>query len=358
MKKKVFGLILFCTVIFFCSSCKTNGSQVTEPTSPPQENPTSVANPTEVPPTEVPTQVPPPTIEPTETPIVLIHWSKHSSTGTELSFRHPGEWFGPASLPFGEGVYIKDPDKDIGVIIQLELAGEPAQFLTQFATSGIDIPGLLTYVPETAEEADPVIVSRIQANTQLTEGNGLKAQATYLQRPEDVMGVIWYAPIDQWDELAETFYEILTTIEVWTKHTDLGLHTMYLHDWPEPSVPPEGEGIWFQSADQKTGMLILIGGIEDPIKLLTDWTPDHMTALGMSNYDTPTQGDRMDGLSGDWESKTGTCSDASGEALTYEIAFMANKDRVLEIIIYSLSNQWEYATGIFDTMLGLLTDIR
>jgi len=50
--------------------------------------------------------------------------------------------------------------------------------------------------------------------------------------------------------------------------------------------------------------------------------------------------------------------DASCAELTYEVSFLPNRDRVLEMLVYAPTGQWEYATKIFDTMLSLLTDIR
>jgi hypothetical protein len=43
---------------------------------------------------------------------------------------------------------------------------------------------------------------------------------------------------------------------------------------------------------------------------------------------------------------------------TAEISFLPNRDRVLEMLVYAPTGQWEYATKIFDTMLSLLIDIR
>ena len=41
-----------------------------------------------------------------------------------------------------------------------------------------------------------------------------------------------------------------------------------------------------------------------------------------------------------------------------EISFLPKSDRVLEMLVYAPTGQWEYATGIFNTMSGLLMDVR
>jgi hypothetical protein len=41
-----------------------------------------------------------------------------------------------------------------------------------------------------------------------------------------------------------------------------------------------------------------------------------------------------------------------------EISFLPNRVRVLEMLVYAPTGQWEYATKVFDTMLSLLIDIR
>ena len=67
----------------------------------------------------------------------------------------------------------------------------------------------------------------------------------------------------------------------------------------------------------------------------------------------------MDTMGGQWESKMGVCTNANGEKVTYEIAFVPNKDRLLEIITYAPSDTWDDAQDItFRHSLGMLTDIR
>ena len=43
---------------------------------------------------------------------------------------------------------------------------------------------------------------------------------------------------------------------------------------------------------------------------------------------------------------------------TVEVSFLPNRDDMREMLIYAHTSQWEYATGIFNTILGLLMDVR
>jgi hypothetical protein len=185
-------------------------------------SPTPAVIPTERP--VVDTRVPAPTSLPTEipaspTPEVTFGWSSHSSTGSELSFRHPGEWYGPAKLPFGEGLYVKDPDRDIGIILQYALSGNPTQMLAAWGTTKIDIIGVLTFTPETAAEGEPITISRVEAQTRIAEGGGLTAQSVFVARPGDVLQVMWYAPTEEWESLQPTFADVIESIDMWRKAT-------------------------------------------------------------------------------------------------------------------------------------------
>ncbi len=355
MKEKhlLTSIVLFIIAALIFSSCTLASTATEEPTQAPIV-------------TEPPTEPPPPPTEPppppaTTAPVITRGWSSSASTKTELSFRHPGEWYGPAPLPFGEGVYIKDPDRQIGIIIQIELSGDPAALVPAWGAMPIKIIGLLDFTPETARAGDPVTVSRLESGTRIAKGSGLTAQAAYFRRPKDVMSVIWFATDDQWEAMQETFMGILDSIEVWQSYSNMqyGLLTMYLHDWDKPEAPwANGSGIWFHSMDGNSGMVIWIREVADPLALLAAWTPQPVFSPNRPTCTTPATGDRMRAMHQEWDSKTGTCTNDAGSELTYEVSFLPNRDRVLEIVVYSPTGQWEYATKTFSTMLSLLTDVR
>jgi hypothetical protein len=315
-------------------------------------------------PTSPPTQAASPTTQqvasPTQAPVVVQGWSSTASDSTELSFRYPGEWIGAARLPFGDGVYVKNPDQQIGVIFQIKLAGDPEQLLTDWGTSPIDIVSLLSFTPESATDGEPVTISRLDVPTKVAQGGGLTAQAAYVQRPEDVLGLIWFAPSDQWDAMQADFEKILASVEIWQKYpiSQYGLQTMYLHDWPQPGAAWDGDGIEFKSADEQTGLALWTREIADPIQLLAAWQPEALAGLGLTGFTAPTPGDQFSGLNGQWDSVTGECTNASGGQTTYATSYLPNRDRVLEVTLYAPSDEWDSAWKVFSTMLSMLVDIR
>jgi len=247
------------------------------------------------------------------------------------------------------------------VIIQIELSGDPAALVAAWGTEPIKIIGLLDFTPESAADGEPGTVSRLESATKIAKGSGLTAKAAYFKRPKDVMSVIWFATDDQWEAMQETFMGILDSIEVWQSYSNMqyGLLTMYLHDWAKPESPwVNGDGIWFHSDDGDTGMVVWAREIADPLALLAAWTPEPVFGPNRPTCSTPAPGDRMRAMQQEWDSKIGTCTNDAGSELTYEVAFLPNRDRVLEILVYAPTGQWEYATGIFTTMLDLLTDLR
>lgn len=367
MKRTLKWICVMCFVVsvFALGQCLPSPSSTEEPTAAPtsplptEEPAAALTSPLA---TEEPTPVPPTPIPPTEEPEITLGWTSHASTGTELSFEHPGEWFGPAELANRDGVYVKDPGAEMGMFMRWWLSGSPAELLAAWGTEDIAVLGVVDIPVEEVTAGDPVTVSRMDAPTRIAQGGDMTAQATFVRRPEDVLELVWFAPTERWDDMQETFSALLASIEVWHKHSDreYGLQTMYLHDWAEPTAPWEGEGLWFHSADEGTGLVIWTRPLGDPLELLADWSPDAISGLGFSDCTMAMaeERDRLSAVGGQWESKTGQCTGPSGAQMTYVATYALNRDRSLEIAVYAPSDQWEHAKRISSTMLSLLGDIR
>lgn len=319
--------------------------------------PTSLPAPTQPIATAIPTT--PPTQTPQPTPVVTVGWSSHASTFTEMSYRHPGTWIGPAKLSFGEGNYVKDPDRDAGLIIQIALTGNPAELLAGWGMEKIRFVGLLEFEPEFIEDAEPVVVSRITAPSRLARGNGWIARSIFIQRQKDVVQLMWYAPEEQWEEMQTTFADLLASIEMYIKYIDpnLQLMTMYPHDWQQPRPGPGGEGMWIFSNGQ-TGMLIRPLPIEDPVVLLSRFAVERLEGLELDVCTEATPGDRVSALGGEFDALTGVCQNDGGEQLAYTVSYLPDRDRVLEMIFYAPTRLQEEMSNFLSVMLSMLVDVR
>ena len=325
-------------------------------------SPSTAANlsPTEtaLPPTLAPTNTP---LPPSPTPQVVINWFTTASTRTELSFAFPGEWDGSSPLTFGEGEFVKHPDRPLGVTFQIELAGSPQALLEAWGVKEIGIVGIVTFTPDSVAPGPDITIARIQIPTKIAQGNGITAQVAYIQRANDTMEVTWFAPTAQWDDYQTTFQEMLAGVEIWRVYAarDIGLQTMYVHDWLEPGPAWDNTGVWFRSADERTGMALFIKDeIADPVQVLEAWSAERLAVLGLTDC-TSRAGDRMDTLGGHWESKMGECRNPGGEKITYEVSFVPDKDRLIEMICYAPSETWEAANKIaFRHLLGMMVDLR
>lgn len=356
MKRSHLLLLVFILVILL-SACKPTPmqapAQITETQAPPAVEPeASEALP------EDPTPTPEP---PTPTPISASSWSTSASTKTELSFAFPGNWDGSSPLTFGEGEFVKDPDLPLGATFQIALAGDPETLLNTWGDKEIGIIGIVSFTPETITDGQPVTISRVETPTKIATGNNITAQVAYLQRAEDTLEVMWFAPSDQWDAMQETFALLLENIELWRRFSqvELGISTVYPHDWQPPELLETEPGLWFRSQDEATGLhLMIINEIVDPVQLLADWQVDALAVLGFDQC-TAENSDRMRTMSGQWESIMGNCKNAAGVETTYEITFVPNKDRVIQIITYAPTETWEEANNIaFNHLLGLMIDTR
>lgn len=331
------------------------------PTSPPpalSNTPGAPTSTTAPPPTAAPTQTP---LPPSPTPVTSVGWSTTASTRNELSFAFPGQWDGSSPLTFGEGEFVKHPEQPTGVTFQIKLSGNPETLLKNWGSKEIGIVGIVTFQPETVGEGENVTIARVDTPTKIAQGSGITAQVAYIRRASNVMEVMWFAPTDQWESLQPVFQEVIKKIEIWRRYASnaIGLQTMYAHDWLAPSQPWQDSGLWFRSPDERAGLSVFVKNeIADPVQVLESWSAERLAPLGFSGCSIE-KGDRMETMGGQWESKTGECSNAAGEKVAYEVTFAPNKNRLLEIITYAPAEQWEEANAVaFRYLLGMMIDIR
>ena len=347
-------LSLLALASLILSACGQSQSSLTSVPTDPPPSPSNTA----IPPDPTATEA---ALPPSPTPFTTSGWSTTASTRTELSFAFPGQWDGSSPLTFGEGEFVKDPDQPLGVTFQMELSGNPASLLSTWGTSDIGIIGIVTFTPESVTDGPNVIIARLETPTRIAQGNGITAQVAYIQRADDVMEVMWFGPTGQWESLQLYFQGVLEKTEIWSKYANntIGLQTMYVHDWLVPQPTWQDTGLWFRSADERTGLSVFVKNeIADPVQLLEAWGIDRLAPLGFIDCSIG-DGDRMDTMSGQWQSKKGECTNADGEKITYEIAFVPNKNRLLEMITYAPSDTWDDAQEItFRHLLGMMTDIR
>ena len=309
-------------------------------------------------PADTPAPHQPEELEEAGPPEFTIGWTSHANSRLELSWSHPGEWFGPADFPDSEGAYLKDPDNPFAFLMRFVYGESPAALAEAWGVDPIGITGLLEVNLESTTPTDPVTVSRIESPSVIGEGEDMTAQVAFVQRPDDILELTWMAPSDQWDTLLPTFQQILDSIEVWQVYSDqeAGMQTMYLHDWAEPTAPWQGEGVWFQSAADTTGLVIFIEPLSDPQAAFDAWDPSDLEGLGFSDcfMEEADDVDRISAIQGQWETKEGDCAVDATEA-RYRMAYAPDGARLLKIVLYAPVTDWDYAAEILRIMLAMLS---
>ncbi|NLE46179.1 MAG: hypothetical protein GX620_15780 [Chloroflexi bacterium] len=357
--------VVLAVVVLVLSACTPTSApapmEAAETTATLEPEPTATVSPTEAPtetPSPMPTDTPPPP-PPTATPDVTLGWSSHASSKTELSFRHPGEWFGPAELGNNEGAYVKDPEADYGLVVRFWPGDDPDRLLAEWASDGIHIDFVLDAAAESSEEGDAVVISRLEAPTRVVHGGDITAQAAFVRRPRDVMEVMWFAPTDAWEEMQDVFAEMLDSIDIWEKHVEqgLGLQTMFLHDWADPVV--SAGGMRYRTVNGGTGLAIWTEDPRNVQELLADWTPDDLgDTLGLSECTAGAPGPRLGALGGEWDTRMGACVSEASIDTSYVVTYLADRDRALQVVGYGPTDEWDGVLEIVGIMLAMLIDIR
>ena len=354
-KTALVTVVILLTLIL--TACTKKPTPATIPSAVPETaESTQPDEPTQViVPTESVTLAPEPTVFTTD------NWSSTAATKTELSFTFPGQWDGSSPLTFGEGEFVKDPDQATGVTFQTELQGDPAALLEAWGDDQVGIVGISTFLPDNVDPGPEVEIARIPCQTRIASNKEMKAQVTYIQREKDVLEVMWFSPLDQWESLQPTFEQLLKSVEIWKEYTnmDLGLHSMYVHDWMKPAEAWEPGSVKFLNANETSGVVLLVDNeIADPVEKLNAWSSDRLGELGLSAC-TIEQGDRMDTFNGQWESKMGECKNEADQTILYEVSFVPDRDRLLEIITFSPESDWQDNNAIaFKTLLAMMVDFR
>jgi hypothetical protein len=346
------------------------------PGSSPNEESTSTSPPGELPPLVSSTTQTLPAATSTNTRTSDLGWSGHWYG--DIAFGYPEHWkqfyiheyYESSNLWKTEFyIWIKEPDKDIGMFFHYKWdEDDPTNLFTRWAKDGMDISGF-SFKPETFVDVGNIMIAGNHSFTLTAQGYGsgrktilphfvrgnisLTVQATYLKLKQNdkVMGLIWYAPSDQWDAMREIFSEILASITFVSRYYTRDGSLIYLvkpDDWSLSIRHPDGKGTWFQSADQKIGMLVGMMPQGDPSKLLADWTPRKLTSLGFSHCSVPIPEDRMEAAESKVDTMQGKCLDDSGVEVTYTVGYLkVGNDRVgydiLEVVTYFPTMQSERA---------------
>jgi hypothetical protein len=232
----------------------------------------------------------------------------------------------------------------------------------------MDIPGLISFKPETVVDGGNIMIAGVQSSILTAQGDGLTVQATHTKPGPTgrYIVLVWYAPSDQWDAMGEIFSEILASITRWFVYSTRDGSDIVMiipGGWSSTFGHPDGKGTWLQSPDQKIGMLIGMMPQGDPSRLLAEWTPGKLTSLGFSNCSVPIPGRRMEAIASTADTMRGKCLDDSGVEVTYTVGYLkAGDDRVgnyiLEVVTYFPTRQSEHARWILSLMFESIHSAR
>jgi hypothetical protein len=311
-----------------------------------------------------------PTATHTNTPTSDLGWLSHYIGDKKIAFRYPEHWNVYYSHSW-DGEYfvcVYAPDNDIGFNFHYPYSeDDPGEDYTthrlaQWAEDGMELNWLTSFKPETVVDGGNIVIAGNHSSSLTAQGNVFTVQATYLKPKQTgkVMGLIWYATSDQWDAMGEIFSEMLASITfAGFSYTHYGSEIRILipDDWLSPIGHPNRKGTWFQSPDQKIGMLIGMMPQGDPSMLLADWTPGKLTSLGFSNCSVPIPGDQMEAEDIMADSMQGNCLDDSGVEVTYEMTYVKLGENILEVVTYFPTMQSEHASLFLSLMFRSIQEV-
>lgn len=288
-------------------------------------------------------------------PAPETEWKSYLDPATGLAIYYPPEWLELMAPWEGTGAWLNTEDYSTSVVIWVVEGDNPAQMLEEWESTQA------VFNEITVEAADPITI--LGEERAVKKGSGLNAfgtkvkfGVTYVPHQAKMLNIVWYATSEdgKWDDAAEIFPQILTSLEPLPSYTseDHGLKVIQPPSWIEPQKPWEGEGIWLNTEDYGTSVVIWVVEGDDPAQMLEEWE----TSQAVFNEITVEDADPITVLGEERAVKKGSGLNAFGTEVEFGVTYVPHQDKMLNIVWYAIAGEaWEAGQDAFNLILKSLS---
>lgn len=285
-------------------------------------------------------------------PVQTTDWASFTSADYGLTVSYPPDWQAPTAPWVGEGLWLNSADWMTSVVVWVKDGTDAVQALADWETTQDIFPTL------TVTDGDPVTVMGSEYPSKLGEGfNGMgtaiNCGVTFVPYNGKLLEILWYAGTDgdYWTNGQTVFPGILSSLQgVGSFTSDIyNLTVSYPSSWQTPIDPWIGQGIWLNSADWMTSVVIWVEDGTDPAQMLADWesTQDIFPSL------TVTDGEPVTIMGNEYATKMGEGTNSMGTAIKCGVTFVPYNGKMLKIVWYvgTDGGYWDSAEAAFSLIL-------
>jgi hypothetical protein len=285
-------------------------------------------------------------------PVKTNDWLSFTSSEFALTVAYPPDWQTPIAPWVDQGLWLNSADWMTSVIVWVKDGTDAAAALNDFATTQTVFPTL------TVTDGDPITIMGEQYATKMGEGansmgTAIKCGVTYVPYNGKLLEILWYAGTDgsYWDNGQDAFKGILATLQGVSTYTsdEFKLAVSYPSTWQTPTAPWVDKGLWLNSADWMTSVIVWVKDGTDAAKMLADWGTTQAVFPGA----TVTDGDPVTIMGTEYPTKHCEGANSMGTAIKCGVTMVPYEGKMLEIVWYAGTDggYWDAGQQVFPLII-------
>ena len=273
-------------------------------------------------------------------PAPVTEWTTYTSPEFNLSVSQPADWIAVGPPWEGKGLWLNTADYMVSTVIWVQDGTDAAAELKKWSETLLAGKGVFNTV--TLDDAKTTKALGVDAPT--VTGNGLNAfgtkvnfQTTFVPHGGQMLYILQYASSDRWADAQSTLAGILSSLTAWKSYTspEYGLKLSYPATWLDPMAPWEGKGIWLNSPDYMTSLIVWVQDGTDAAAEMTKWEETLKSGKGLFTGVELKDGAPINILGEDRATKVGTGKNAFGSDVEFGASFVPREGKMLYIVWYA-----------------------
>lgn len=294
-------------------------------------------------------------------PAPKTEWTTHTFSEFNLSVSQPPDWIAPGPPWEGKGIWLNTPDYMVSVIVWVQEGKDPAAELKTWSENLLAGKGLFNAV--TLDQPKTTKVLGIDSPSQTGKGKNafgtdVNFGATFVPHGDKMLYIVWYAASDRWEAAQPIFAGILSSLTAWKTYTSAehGLKLIYPANWLDPMNPWEGKGIWLNTPDYLTSLIVWVQEGTDPKAEMAKWEETLKSGKGVFTNVQLQDGPPVKILGEERATKTGTGLNAFGSPVVFGASFVPFEGKMLYILWYAgEGDPVKVGENVWPTILGSIS---
>lgn len=273
-------------------------------------------------------------------PAPVTDWVTHTSSEFNLSVSQPADWIAVGPPWEGKGLWLNTADYMVSTIVWVQDGTDAAAELKKWSETLQAGTGVFNTV--TLDEPKTTKVLGVDSPSQTGKGKNafgtdVNFLATFVPHADKMLYILQYASSDRWEGAQSTLAGILSSLTAWKAYTsaEYGLKLIYPANWLDPLAPWEGKGLWLNTADYLTSLIVWVQDGTDAAAELTKWEETLKSGKGLFTGVELQDGAPIKILGEERVTKLGKGKNAFGSDVEFGASFVPFEGKMLYILWYA-----------------------